>query len=381
MEMKRTKLAGFTLIELLVVIAIIGLLSTLAIVALGTARQKSRDARRLADIKQIQTALEMYNNEIGSYPVTTSTILLGDIDHACLGSNGFNSAGACAGQYIRFPKDPADGYYTFAGNGTDYLVSAELEGQVNNLAGPISAQPNTGIVNSYNGNYGLVGWWTFDEGSGTILNDLSPFANHGVWAGTGTHWTTGKVGPYAGQFNGSNDRVNIGMPFSSTSTALTAVAWVYVNSFNTGGIDIATPVITNWTYIPGSQRGFAIRAFHQASSNMTRWTATINDGVNNVGAGTGYSSDADFNALYSGRWLQLAEVYETGKFIKLFLNGSILDKYIWAPVQMVPDTSTSTFLGWSGVNPGSLNGRIDDVRLYNRALSDAEIKALYDSQK
>ncbi len=64
---------GFTLIELLVVIAIIGLLSTLAIVALGGARSKARDARRLSDIKQIQTALDLYYADNNSYPTVVST--------------------------------------------------------------------------------------------------------------------------------------------------------------------------------------------------------------------------------------------------------------------------------------------------------------------
>jgi len=64
---------GFTLIELLVVIAIIGLLSTLAIVALNSARQKSRDAKRVADIKQIQTALEIYYNDEFEYPANVSS--------------------------------------------------------------------------------------------------------------------------------------------------------------------------------------------------------------------------------------------------------------------------------------------------------------------
>ena len=66
--MKKINQKGFTLIELLVVIAIIGLLSTLAVVALNNARSKSRDARRLSDIKQIQTALELYYNDAGGYP-------------------------------------------------------------------------------------------------------------------------------------------------------------------------------------------------------------------------------------------------------------------------------------------------------------------------
>ena len=63
---------GFTLIELLVVIAIIGLLSTLSILALNTARARARDAKRVADVKQIQTALEMYYNDVGTYPATAS---------------------------------------------------------------------------------------------------------------------------------------------------------------------------------------------------------------------------------------------------------------------------------------------------------------------
>ncbi|MFA4943035.1 MAG: FISUMP domain-containing protein [Patescibacteria group bacterium] len=59
---------AFTLIELLVVIAIIGVLATVSIIALSNARSKSRDAKRVGNMKQVQTALELFFNDNGRYP-------------------------------------------------------------------------------------------------------------------------------------------------------------------------------------------------------------------------------------------------------------------------------------------------------------------------
>jgi len=69
---------AFTLIELLVVIAIIGVLATVSIIALSNARAKSRDAKRAGDMKQIQTALELFFNDNNRYP-TTEEFALGSI--------------------------------------------------------------------------------------------------------------------------------------------------------------------------------------------------------------------------------------------------------------------------------------------------------------
>jgi len=81
------KKRGFTLVELLVVIAIIGLLSTLAFISLNSARAKARDAKRVSDVRQIQSALELYYNDQStpSYPAVEdltayTTALEGPLD-------------------------------------------------------------------------------------------------------------------------------------------------------------------------------------------------------------------------------------------------------------------------------------------------------------
>lgn len=82
----KSKTKGFTLIELLVVIAIIGILSSVVLASLNTARAKARDAKRLSDMHQMQVALELYYNSFGGYP---------DSDGA--GCGGWDSSGTPAG--------------------------------------------------------------------------------------------------------------------------------------------------------------------------------------------------------------------------------------------------------------------------------------------
>jgi len=135
---------GFTLIELLVVIAIIGLLSTLAVVALGQARVKARDSKRLSDMKQMQTALELYYTDQGAYPTATAASL-GDATHACLHAAGFVATG-CANPYMGMvPTDPtsATTYYSYTGATSTYTITTALEGVMSGfVAGSISLTPN-----------------------------------------------------------------------------------------------------------------------------------------------------------------------------------------------------------------------------------------------
>ena len=142
--MKKAK--GFTLIELLVVIAIIGLLSTLAVVALNNARQKSRDAKRVSDIKQVATALELYFVDNNGYPVAATAITLGSTNVKCLGATGFLAT--CSGTtYMgQMPTNPPPGgadYTYISADGSDYTLTFTLEGITGGLiVGAHTATPS-----------------------------------------------------------------------------------------------------------------------------------------------------------------------------------------------------------------------------------------------
>lgn len=136
---------GFTLIELLVVIAIIGLLSTLAVVALGSARVKARDSKRLSDLRQVQTALELYYVDKSSYPPIPAggtSLTLGTGSGACLNSDGWQAIG-CANPYMgQVPGDPSSNTYVYTVASSSYSIAATLEGTVSGLSAGITVSPN-----------------------------------------------------------------------------------------------------------------------------------------------------------------------------------------------------------------------------------------------
>ena len=117
----RRERRGFTLIELLVVIAIIGVLASIVLASLNTARRKSRDARRIGDVRQLQLALELYfdaNN--GAYPTTVQGLAVLSGATAC-------GTSACI---PAVPTDPVGSTaYPYAGctPATSYHLGTGLE--------------------------------------------------------------------------------------------------------------------------------------------------------------------------------------------------------------------------------------------------------------
>ena len=142
---------GFTIIELLVVISIIGLLATISVVVLNGARRKSRDTKRISDIRQINTALEMYYNDRYSYPADTQfSSVLGTSYGSALCYEGFvlnTSYCTTTGKiYLGVvPGNPAPGgvsyVYKQLSSGMDYQISFLLE---ENLEGLLKTDPHYG---------------------------------------------------------------------------------------------------------------------------------------------------------------------------------------------------------------------------------------------
>ena len=118
----KQKRLGFTLIELLVVISIIGILSTLAVVSLNNARLKARDTKRVADIRQLQTALELYVSDKNGYP-SANDLTLGAGAGSSLSKDGGFAAEVNGTVYMgKVPANPlpggADFKYTSYTNST-----------------------------------------------------------------------------------------------------------------------------------------------------------------------------------------------------------------------------------------------------------------------
>lgn len=101
---------GFTLIELLVVIAIIGLLVTLSVISLNNARAKSRDTKRISDLRQIKTAIDLYYDRYNTWPAITSDACCDGWDQGpCNSDTSFIGALVTAGIMNTVPVDPSAG--------------------------------------------------------------------------------------------------------------------------------------------------------------------------------------------------------------------------------------------------------------------------------
>lgn len=127
---------GFTLIEILIVVMVIGILAgvMLRVINIDDVRKKTRDSQRVADLKKIQTALELYFVDTRSYPNTSDawvSVTAGNIVYDSLISSYIN-------QIPSDPKASTVGNYMYRSDGGSYYLTAPLELSDNFTSSPCS---------------------------------------------------------------------------------------------------------------------------------------------------------------------------------------------------------------------------------------------------
>ena len=147
----------FTLIELLVVIAIIGLLSSVVMASLRTAREKSRDSKRLRDLKELQTALYFYYNDNNAFPGSTGHYAK-DVPCGGIGTLWESALSTLvSSEYISsLPEDPGGNCYTYtrmnpSGVFTGWRCYTQSGNQIdpNDYYYLITFQPEQSVDNSF----------------------------------------------------------------------------------------------------------------------------------------------------------------------------------------------------------------------------------------
>lgn len=329
---------GFTLIELLIVIAIIGIMAGIAIVSLSNSRVSSRDTKRVADVTTLVKALEMYFLNNNSYP---TQLIVGqpikDVWETYL--------------YL-VPSNPTprndgncslnDYSYVYSSLSNTFAIGYCLGNGVANIISGLHVATTGSLTQS-----GLVGWLKFDENTGTQIIDSA-----GNYAGTATNVTWEpycRLGPCLA-FNGNNSYIEL---FNNTPTgSKTIITWVYFNSLQNN---------------------------HQAIFGDGLIQVNANDKLAYKDPVLEYVfSDGTLTAM---TWYNLAFVFnDSNNTLTFYINGQSSGEVVVTSFDVM-----SNYIG--ARRPGSgnsifpLDGKLDDIRIYNRVLSDVEIMALYNASK
>ncbi len=225
---------------------------------------------------------------------------------------------------------------------------------------------------------GLVGYWTFnnqDIRNGVIL-DKSGNGNNGnlMNISTSTFYVPGKIGQ-AGRFDGTNDVVNLGSAkLGSATNGITTSFWVYVS--NSDFDETVKIILADNSGSPNMENGFFIALDDRGSGNPT-------NGIN-----VAFDTQTDLirhefasNIISSTpTWYYIVAMYDPSvSEINVYINGNQISTTVntSGSGNYIPDTDENLFIGAANDSSAFFKGILDDVRIYNRALSASEVKQLY----
>ncbi len=282
-------------------------------------------------------------------------------------------AGNCEGRMYLVKKAPSsyDLHVEGGGNLIDNLETALItSASSNNGLSLISngrqwlAIGGATTASTFGMNGNLVGYWKFEESSGNTAADSSRYGNSGTLGGGmsfSSNSLTGKVGKALSFSDGGNDHVNLdNIPIvSATGAKMTVVFWMKWDGVS-GGMPFGWNIYDLW--FNGTTFGF-------------------NTGSSDV---TGISSNA-----MGGVWVHVAAVFvhnvaPTTTNVELYINGVKQTLTLYSgTVNIRPITSIARISGWRGDDTLAyrIGTYMDEVRIYDRALSADEIRTLYDATK
>jgi len=208
----------------------------------------------------------------------------------------------------------------------------------------------------------LIGWWTFDDGSGSVAKDASGKGHDATLLG-GPEYVKGETSSGALSFDGVDDIVQVAeVPAFDLSNALTITAWVKVNNLS-----------TYYFILDKSPSGTAPNNYSGNYEFRTAVTTGVLQLLHQTSQGTDYATYNSTAGITAGRWYHVAVTFVKGGQVKFYLDG--------VPAGSTPQTANFPILNDEPLRIGGrkdgysfFNGQVDDVRLYNRALTDAEVK-------
>ena len=326
MNTKETQRDGFTIVELLIVIVVIGILAAITIVAYNGVQERARKTTVTSALSQAAKKMALYQVDYpNAYPANLSDI-------------GIQSSAEITYQYTVNNTDQPATYCLTAVNGsTTYYVTGNAQSQAGNCSD----------------NNGSVGWWAFNDDA----TDQSGGNNGTVSAAA---LTTGQNGQNNGAYS-----------FNGTTSYISGTA---------ASLGIANITMSGWALInPGVTKGTIV---HIGSNNGY-----------SIGMGTGLTStDNRVTGLFpQRRWVTTGVAVTAGWHLftvtlaadstpSVYLDSTKLGTYTGtAPIAPTSQISIGRNIGDEGASQAerSFNGSIDDVRIYNRALSAAEVSTLY----
>jgi hypothetical protein len=230
--------------------------------------------------------------------------------------------------------------------------SHTLSARATDSSGNVGLAPEVTVTVSNTGPSGAVAAYAFNEASGTTAADASGNGHPGSVSGA-TWIATGKFGR-ALSFDGVNDWVTVpNSPDLNVTTGLTIMAWIY-------------PTVSNGVRDVVIKEGAGVDVYNLYHRNWRgRPEANIFvGGVNRTAEGT---------SLPANTWSHIASTYD-GTTLRLFVNGA--QAASTAASGALPVSSAPLRIGGNALWGEFFKGRIDEIRVYNRALSQAEIQSL-----